>query len=228
MRASLFGFLVMLLLGGCRLPASDSSLPAPIDQPIDQEGTLVLRLRTGSASLQTLAPTISMKFVSFDIQVTGPNQSFTIPGHTGGTLQLDDLSFGSWTIAVDARNEEKTLIGQGQTTVAITPEQPSASAEILILPLKGTGTLQLTASWTGAARPKASAICSLVSMSGTDLAPHFEMSPHDATYNNAAIEAGYYLLTIQLYDNSVLFWGTAEAVRIVAGQTTTGSWTATN
>jgi hypothetical protein len=43
-------------------------------------------------------------------------------------------------------------------------------------------------------------------------------------YTNKEIEAGYYLLTLRLYDSVGQFWGIAEAVRIVAGQTTQKTW----
>ncbi len=106
------------------------------------------------------------------------------------------------------------------------------SAQIQIPPLSGPGALQLTVQWTKGAHSGVSAVSSLVSVStGLDLAPVFSIpgkTPQKATYNNPSIEAGYYLLTLQLYDNGVQFWGIAEAVRIVAGQTTSQTWTTTN
>ena len=64
---------------------------------------------------------------------------------------------------------------------------------------------------------------------GADLAPVFSLipvkDPMKTTYRNTAIGAGYYLLLLRLYDGGVQFWGMTEAVRIVAGQTTSKTWT---
>ena len=47
-----------------------------------------------------------------------------------------------------------------------------------------------------------------------------KLNPKKATYKKNDLTVGYYLLTIQLYGDEQFEWGTAEAVRIVAGATT--------
>jgi len=219
----------MVALIGCRLEESKTPVPSPIDS---DKGALVLLLRIGLLSQQTLQPPISMQIASFDIRGTGPNplyDNFADLGNTTGQLTLKDLNPGSWAITVDARNAAGTVIGHGQTEVLISPRLVT-SAQIDIQPLSGTGALSLTVQWVKGAHNRAWADCSLTSMStGVDLAPAFTITPRKnpikAVYNNTAIEAGYYLLTLQLYDGGGQFWGTAEAVRIVAGQTTSQTWT---
>jgi hypothetical protein len=44
------------------------------------------------------------------------------------------------------------------------------------------------------------------------------------TYQNTAINAGYYTLLVYLYDGTSFKWGAAEAVRILAGQTSEGNY----
>jgi hypothetical protein len=199
---------------------------------------LVLTFKLTSLALQTLVPPISMQIVSFDVQGTGPdplNDTFSDLGNTSGVLELSELSPGLWTISVDGRNTDGTIIGHGQTDppVLISAGQVT-DAQITVAPLSGTGALGLTVGWKKGTHPGAAVQCSLLSMSaGTvaDLAPDFQLvpkgDPMKAMYSTTTIEAGYYLLTLRLYDAGAQFWGIAEAVRIVAGQTTSQSWTAT-
>jgi hypothetical protein len=222
-----------ILAFGCDLTESlvTSLSPQP---PASGKGILVLTLRSGTLRGKTLEPPVSMEIASFDIRGTGPdpvNDHFEDLGNTAGLLLLNGLNPGLWTITVDARNTAGTIIGNGQTNppVLITAGAIT-NTQIDIAPVGGTGVLQLTVQWAEGAHPNAAAECSLVSMStGLDLTPTIvftpSANPEMATYSNTTIEAGYYLLLLRLYDNGAQLWGIAEAVRIVAGETTSQIWT---
>lgn len=226
-RASLAGIVAVVVIsaGGCLL--DENGLDSA-------NGTLVLRLSFATLSLQTLEPPLSMEIASFDIQGTGPNplyDHFADPANTSGLLTQEWLNPGLWTVTVDARNAAGAIIGHGQTDppVLITAGLVT-EAQINIGPLRGPGVLQLTAQWPKGAHSDVSVESALISLSsGVDLAPAFVLSPRKnpqkAAYSNSAIEGGYYLLSLRLYAAGAQFWGITEAVRIVAGQTTSQTWT---
>jgi hypothetical protein len=222
-----------ILAAGCDLIAHDSTPTDPL-LPADNKGTLVLTLEPGILLGKTLAPPISMEIASFDIRGTGPDpvyDHFESLGNTAGLLSKSSLSPGLWTITADARNATATIIGNGQTDppVLITAGAVT-NAQITVAPLRGTGVLTLTVEWTKKAHPSASVQCSLISMStGVELALVFTLipqgDPFKATCTQDPVDAGYYLMLVRAYDAGVQFWGVTEAVRIVAGQTTSQIWT---
>jgi hypothetical protein len=234
-----------ILIFGCSLFNRDFTLPDP---PAGGKGILVLTFNSSLWGSKTLEPDISMVPAFYDIAGVGPDsvndhfeKQVDLNGpNAGDPLIFDALTPGEWTITVDARNATGTIIGHGETSepVQVGPGDPTI-VEIDILPLSGTGGLELTVEWTKNTHTGAVVSCSLTSMSTgveLDLALDFDLIPKDKPFkaqysnikSNTAIEAGYYLLILQLYDGGVLFWGIAEAVRIVADQTTTASWTAAN
>ncbi|HEX3046485.1 MAG TPA: hypothetical protein VHY08_17140 [Bacillota bacterium] len=52
----------------------------------------------------------------------------------------------------------------------------------------------------------------------------FAPSGYSATYQNNAIPAGYYVLSVELKDQTIVMWKGIDTVRIVAGQTSNGSF----
>jgi hypothetical protein len=222
-----------ILTVGCDLTAHDST---PTDSLLSagNKGTLVLTIEPGILLGKTLGPPISMEIASFDIRGRGPdpvNDHFESLANTAGFLWQGSLSPGLWTITADARNAAATIIGRGQTNPPVLIAAGAVTnAQITVAPLSGTGVLTLTVEWTKKAHPNASVQCSLISMStGSDLAPVFTLipqgDPFKATCSQDPIDAGYYLLLLRAYDAGVQFWGVTEAVRIVAGQTTSQIWT---
>jgi len=226
-------FCVVVVITACTLAGDDFAPDDP--QPVESDkGTLVITLFAGVRSAKTLMPPISMDVASYDIRGTGPNpvyDQFSDLGNTTGQLTLSHINPGLWTITVDAKNADGTIIGHVQTNPPVLIEAgQTTNSQIDILPLTGPGVLTLIAQWPRGAHKKASVQASLVSMStGQDLAPVFEPdaagNPAMVTYSNLAIEAGYYLLLLRLYDAGVQFWGIAESVRIISGQTTSQTWT---
>src|SRR5512140_1406682 len=95
---------LMLLLSGCRLPVPSST------------GSLTVSISDG-INARTLLPALSMDAASYTVSGAGPGgATFTRSTTTAGTLSIDGLAFGSWTITVSAYNAASTLIGQGTST----------------------------------------------------------------------------------------------------------------
>jgi hypothetical protein len=172
-----------------------------------------------------------MEIASYDVRGTGPDTAaFERLGITSGQLAMGGLAVGSWIIRIDARNAAGVIVGRGEAAVQIRAASVT-SATIDIRPLSGTGTLSLVVRWTRGAHRNITSQSALTALStGVDLAPAFSPdapgNPSRVSYSNAAIEAGYYLLSVRLSDAEGFFWGIAEAVRIVAGQSTEKTWTA--
>ena len=223
-----------ILAIGCGLTGGVVS-PLDAQPPASGKGTLVLTLRPGPLGAKTLEPPISMEVASFDIAGMGPDpahDSFEDLGNTTGQLVLNSLAPGLWSVAVDARNAGGTVVGHGQTD---SPVLITAGAITSVQ-------IDITPAWRDwHAGPHCAVDQRSASKRSCGVFARFHehgcwswhrffslipsKDPMKATYQNTGIEAGYYLLFLRLYDGSVQFWGTVEAVRIVAGQTTSQTWT---
>ena len=225
-------FCIVAFTVGCSMAGNDFTTPDPETAESDMS-RLVITLHSGVFSAKTIAPPITMEIASYDIRGTGPDplyDHFSDPANTTGFLTLSALNTGLWTITVAAKNAAGTIIGHGQTEPPVLLSAGLVTnAQIDILPLAGPGEFNLAVQWPKGAHKNVSAQASLTSMiTGQDLAPVFVFTPpgnpETGTYSNSAIEAGYYLLLLRLYNTGVQFWGVAESVRIIAGQTTSQSW----
>jgi hypothetical protein len=168
--------------------------------------------------------------VSYTVVGVGPAGSgatFNKP-ITNNQITVSSLVPGSWNITVNAWNAASgtgTNIGVGTAAVTVSPGQTS-SAVITVVPLAGNGTLSLSTSWSGFS---VSSIAAQLknTVSGNTASPSFTInsSNNAATMPIATLAAGYYTLTLQLLNSSSqVVMGTVDAVRIVTGQQTTGSY----
>ena len=199
------------------------SCQAPIpSQPLVSKGSLSIQL--GAQSARTLTPSIDMTVASYTILGTGPNgEAFQQSGITGNSCTQNLLSPGSWTITVHALNSSSTTIGSGQATVTVVAEQ-TASLTINVLPVSGTGTLSLGVSWNASWLSNPTIQASLTPTGGEAITLSFTVGSGNGTYSGQWA-TGYYRLSLQLLDGTTVAWSTIDTVRIVAGQTTSGSYT---
>jgi hypothetical protein len=224
----LLGFMALtLLVLSCANPLS--SAPSSSSASADTEkGSLTITVANNIA--RTLVPGISMTALSYTVVGVGPAGSgatFNKP-ITNNQITVTSLVPGNWTITVNAWNAANgtgTNIGVGTASVTIAAGQSSA-AVITVAPLPGNGTLSLSTSWSGFS---VSSICAqlknTVSGNKTNLTFTVNSSNNTATMPVASTAAGYYTLTLQLLNgSSQVVMGTVDAVRIVTGQQTTGSY----
>jgi len=206
-------FALLLVFAGCSISP-------------DSGGTLVLSL-LDKVNARTIQPTLDMAPASWDVVGTGPEgAAFSQLGLTSATVVQKSLIPGSWLIEVTARNTGGAAIGYGSTTITVAAGEVTL-ASVTVRPLVGDGTLDVQVTWPAGVlttpvlgadlAPSGSAFAPLPLNVGTNSASHL------GTHAN-----GYYALRLMLRDQGTLVWGTVEAVRIIAGETSAALFALTN
>jgi hypothetical protein len=205
---------LVVLLAGCPNPVASV-----------KSASLTVSIKN-NINARTLLPPISMDAASYTVIGDGPNGATFSRSTSGDPVTVEELPFGTWTVTVNALNARDTVIGQGQDTATVSPGQNTTLA-ITVTPLGGTGDLNLLVTWT-ATLQNPSIQASLVPPSGAAVSLDFAVSGNQASYSGSAIAAGYYTLTLQLMENNFPVMGAVEVVRIVYGQTTSGTYDFSN
>lgn len=215
---------LVLLLGGCRWfePFSADSGGVP------SHGALVVRV-ADSASLRTLEPTLDMTAAAYRITLSGPE---SVPPQTidapQQTASFDRLEPGEWTVTVHALNADDpaVIIAAGSATVTVLSQQ-KADVNVAVTPVQGQGTLDLRLEWPDGSLlvPDVSAVLTSQAGVAQDISSQFSVdasgAPDVATYSGSW-DAGYYTLTVSLTDEGSQVWGDMIAVRIIAGEVSSG------
>jgi hypothetical protein len=205
----------LAMLAACASPATD---PAG--------GSLSITVGN-NINAKTLLPGISMNAASYTVSGTGPGSVTFSMSTAAGTVTIDGLAFGNWSVTVYALNSAGAKIGSGQAAATVHVGGTTAVA-ISVVPLPGNGTLSLTVGWTATQVETPSIQASLTPASGSALPLSFSVAGNQATFASSAIPAGYHTLSLQILDNGTAVAGAVEIVRIVAEQTTSGSYSFTN
>jgi hypothetical protein len=168
---------------------------------------------------------------SYTITGSGPSSATFTQTITGTSTTVASLAFGSWTVTINAYNSDTTptLIGSGSATVTVNTGE-TTTASITVTPITGTGTLDLSASWTSSLVSNPSISASLTPYAGTAKTLTFStptVTSGTATSTSATtgLATGYGVLALSLLDNTTSEAGAVEVVRIVNGQTTSGTYT---
>ena len=207
-----------LLLAACNSPLSYSTS--------SKKGSLQISL-ANNINARTLVPSIDMTVASYAVTGTGPNSATFTVTSTGAAVTQNGLAFGSWTIVVNATNSSGQLIGTGSASAQVNTGETTAVA-VSVTPVAGTGTLSLGVSWPANQVQKPSISASLTPALGSAQTLSFVISGAGASYSNTSVGNGYYTLAFTLADNGTVVAGAVEVVRIVSGQTTSGSYTFSN
>ena len=161
-----------------------------------------------------------MEIAYHSVSGAGPDgATFSEPHVTGTVLVENNLMAGAWTVAADAYNADDVRIGHGEESVAILPAQ-IAQVEILVRPLAGDGTLDVTVLWAPGSIADPSVSATLTEADGTSHPIAFTTGTGSAESVGNALGAGYYELGLQVLDGGQVVWGVLEVVRILSGQTT--------
>ncbi|MFA5851233.1 MAG: hypothetical protein WC820_00900 [Spirochaetales bacterium] len=193
--------------------------------PSGSTGKLTISL-SNAINAKTLTPPISMEVSSYSITGTGPGGSAFTESFATNVLVKNSLLLGEWTIVVDAFNDAGIRIGTGETIVQVVSGETSTS--IIVKPVTGTGSLDLTINWLETQIVSPSLNATLLSSNGNTQSLNFIISGSSANYSSATLENGYYTLAFTLNDNGVVKAGAVDVVRIVAGQTTSGIYECKN
>lgn len=195
---------------------------------ISPNGSALNIVLSNNVDSKAIVPSIDMIVTSYRITGTGPNDALLptiadVPA-SQDTVEISDLSSGSWTITVTGLNSGGIAIGRGHGTVAVSQSDDSTLA-IAVSPLTGSGTLHLTASWDTSSvgtNPVLNATLTPVGSTTSVIPFTMNVASSAAVYSNTAIEAGYYILSLVLLDGTSNCGGAVDIIRIAAGQTSSG------
>jgi len=171
-----------------------------------------------------LFPAVNMNPASYHVVGTGPNGASFTQDTSQGTLQVDGLAFGAWTINVEAYSSDPILIGSGSAPATLTSNE-STTVPVTVTPIVGFGSLDLTVNWTAAKVEIASVSAELLTSTNVSFPlTAFTLGNGTATSLTTSVPTGYYTLRVRLLDNGANVMGAVDVVRIVNGQTTDGTY----
>lgn len=194
----------------------------PTPTPGGAAGSLTVSFNAASLPNRSILPDIDMNPAGFVITGAGPGGASFQVETTALSATVANLAFGTWTVAVEAENADGVVIGRGEGTVVVHTGQ-SASLTIIVRPLDGYGTLDLTVNWNAADTDNPGIDATLTPyLGGTQVLDFTITNGNQGRYHNENVPTGYHTLIVKLLDNGLLTMGAVEVVRIVQGGTATG------
>jgi len=207
--AAVVAAITVVGLAACHLPVQDPG------------GSLEVNL--GSIGTQSLLPDLDMDVDSYVVSGAGPNDASFERTTTGSVLVVEELTTGTWTIDVVGYNLDGTDVASGSGETEISAGDTS-QLTVAVRPYEGAGTLSVSVTWPDADVSDPSIVAELVASDGESTSLPFTISgAGQATYESADTAAGYYTLSVQVLDAGTAVAGAAEATRVAAGATTSGT-----
>ncbi|MBN2552803.1 MAG: hypothetical protein JXB06_08525, partial [Spirochaetales bacterium] len=122
-------------------------------------------------------------------------------------------------------------VGHGDATADIVAGE-STTVQIMILPSVGSGDLNITIQWKKQLFTSEEIVASVIPDLGGSSSLPFSPIDEDGAYHFSTcslygVDAGYYLVILQLIGDGQQVWGIAEAVVIFAGAATSHTYTYT-
>jgi hypothetical protein len=156
-----------------------------------------------------------------DVRGDGPGpRSFSRMRVVGASSIEARLAAGEWLIVVDAYDGDGSWMGTGRAAVSVV-EGRTVRSHVELSAVKGTGGLSIGVSLPAANGAKVAVVGALEAPAGKMQSIAFEVGRRSATFSTSSLEAGYYLLTLQILRNGIPAWGRALAVRVLDGLVTT-------
>jgi hypothetical protein len=210
-----------LVLCGLALVSCPGISEGPDGSPQKPNGSLTITITDG-VSRAALLPGIDMSPASYRLTGTGPGTASLDQIFMESSKTFEALVSGTWTITITARNNQGTDIGEGTGSITVYGNAP-ASLVLTVRPFTGNGTLSLNLEWNAALIISPAVQTELINADDVSQTLTFTLGAGGASYSGSAIPAGYYTLNIDLYDGAVKVSGGTTVVRIVAGNTTSGT-----
>jgi hypothetical protein len=174
---------------------------------------------------KTLTPSISLDAAYYTIHGEGPYGSSFDETTSSSPLVMDFLEVGAWTITVDAYNSSDVLIATGSDSVNVVAGQ-TTTMSIELLPPDGTGSFFVDVYWDHTVVADPTISTELTPSSGTAISvPSTAAGDGHATVSDPDVPTGYYVMSLQLLQDGYVLSGAVEAVKILDGQETSGSYT---
>ncbi len=223
-------------LGGCPSPLVEPPVPpqAPSTSSGGGSGTqpvtaslVVSPAPDSTVSAQTVLAPISLATDHYTVVGTGPEgREFLLTNVDGGSVTVNDLVLGSWSVRVLAFNQQDIALGEG--TGAIDLSEAGGTLTIPIHPYMDPGGLDLSLSWPFHLLSQPAVEATLTPPAGAPAELDFTVADGSATAAIADLAPGYHLLVLDLTDGGVHRHSIVESVQVAAGRTTTGSFTVTD
>lgn len=207
--AALVAAITLTGLAACHLPVHDPGG--------------ALEVSVGSIATQSLLPDQDMDVDSYVVSGSGPDGASFERTTSGGVIVVEELTTGNWVIDVVGYNLDAIDVASGSGEIDISAGETS-QLTVTVRPYDGAGTLSVSVTWPDADVSEPSVVAELVASDGTSMSLPFAISAAgQATYESADTAAGYYTLSVQLLDGGTAVAGAAEATRVAAGATTSGT-----
>lgn len=193
-------------------------------------GGITLSIEQEISGTRNLLPGLNMEPASYIVSGIGPSgATFTPVTITGTVASIEKLIAGSWTITVDAYNADAipTRIGTGSATVLISDGR-TTEISVVVRPLSGDGILTVNVTWPSDILVNPQIVATLKPTTGAIQSITFDVGTTSANFTTNTIPAGYYTLAISLNEGTTNVAGKTELVRIIEGQTTSGTYNFTN
>lgn len=202
-----------------------------------EEGNLAIELNPANRGINWV-PEIDMDIASYTITGTGPgeNDNFSVTGFTGGVFEKDNLAVGEWEIVIDGYNTDDEKIATASIGAVIRKSQET-SVTAAIKPLAGTGSLDVSVSWSDSqgklADPQVFVV--IKDESGNEIAEYTD--PVQLTLGDDGISAagvisdlpaGWFEVNIGLFEGipeseAEAVWQSVYTLRIVKDEVTNGN-----
>lgn len=233
-------FLVGILISCPLLEGDWSASPPEIEDPASPDdglGALEIDFTVGFKNAKTLSPPpgdLEIKRYEIAGELNGGDETFSGSVNPDGKFTQYGLIVGVWTITVSAYNAETggVIIVEGTAEASIAAGS-TTSIQIILTPPGGSGILELTVQWDKNLLDKKALVATLLPVI-TAFEPEGELpfivknEPIGdywvGTFTSGEIPAGYYTLSLQLFDGSQPVWGITEAVRILQNLTTSQTY----
>ena len=196
--------------------------------PSCEEGASHATLRVNLRKDRSIVPLdYPLEIDSYRIAGEGPgSESFDIETNKE-SISLDGLVIGEWTITAEGRNSNKDVLVTGTTTHRLSTT--NGSCTIVLEDLVGSGTLSIELEWDPDRIVSEPSIeLEVTPQYGEKETRTLDLTSMDenagtASYEGVDYPAGSYVLAARLFDGSVQVAGFVEAVRIVGGETSSGT-----
>lgn len=187
-----------------------------------------LLVKTGSLSIsisdtdnRTIEPDFDMNIASYDLTGTHnvTSETFTVSDITDIVVTQSDLSIGSWSLYLTAKNASGVVIGTGSAVCEI-EEDVTTSVTITLEENDGVGDFTLLVRWPVDRITTPVMTGTLTSYDGTPitLSPLYVNNQVESSLND--VDSGYYILHVILNDDTNTMYRIIESVRIIKDQTT--------
>jgi hypothetical protein len=216
-----YRFLIAIIIAGCLAVGIYCNIG------VFNKGSLSLNLTYSTdkqnADIGTRLPEINKLIDSYEIFLNGPfGEKATFKADNKGTLFIDNLVSGEWLVTATAVNIDKIPVGSSNASIKILPRK-NVDFKINLSPYDEIGSLKLSISCEPLLAKSVSIKGSLDPSIGSGSSIDFTLSGNTKNYKNTSIHLGYYILTIKLFNKSILCGGAADIVGIVSNKAASAS-----